>query len=162
MLTKEAEELETDRSVAFQLKLLANLIHREACKPMDSPAWEGITGVQGWVLAYLYESRDRAVYQRDVERHFSIRRSTAARMLKRMEQNGWIIRRPVAQDGRLKQLCLTDQALEMRQCMRQRIEQVDRKLEAALTIQEREELFRLLEKARQPFLSEGSSSLDGK
>ena len=66
---------------------------------------ERLTGVQGWVVGYLYEHREADVFQRDLEAVFSVRRSTMTNMLQLMEKNGYITRESVSHDARLKKLC---------------------------------------------------------
>ena len=52
------------------------------------------------------------IYQKDVEKEFQIRRSTATGTLQILEKNGFIRREPVKQDARLKKLVPTDKAKE--------------------------------------------------
>ena len=118
--------MDPDHSLAVQLKILINLIYREMCRQDGAAPPPGVTGMQSLVIAYLYRHRQQPVYQRDVEQHFSIRRSTAARMLKQMEQKGWIDRQPV-----------------------------DRMMDTALAEGEKEQLFDMLERLKRPFLQGG-------
>ena len=68
----------------------------------------GITGVQSHDMHYiLVKCADGPVFQRDVERAFSLSRSTATGILQLMEKNGFLLREPVAYDARLKKLVLT-------------------------------------------------------
>ena len=65
----------------------------------------GITGVQSHVMHYiLVKCADGPVFQRDVERAFSLSRSTATGILQLMEKNDLIRRESVASDARLKSL----------------------------------------------------------
>ena len=145
--------MDPDHSLAVQLKILINLIYREMCRQDGAAPPPGVTGMQSLVIAYLYRHRQQPVYQRDVEQHFSIRRSTAARMLK--EQKGWIDRQPVARDRRLKRLCLTEKALALHEQMGQRLRRVDRMMDTALAEGEKEQLFDMLERLKRPFLQGG-------
>ena len=147
--------MDPDHSLAVQLKILINLIYREMCRQDGAAPPPGVTGMQSLVIAYLYRHRQQPVYQRDVEQHFSIRRSTAARMLKQMEQKGWIDRQPVARDRRLKRLCLTEKALALHEQMGQRLRRVDRMMDTALAEGEKEQLFDMLERLKRPFLPGG-------
>lgn len=62
------------------------------------------------ILGYLCDHPDQALYQRDVEELFCVRRSTASRYLKDLENSGLLRRESVPQDARLKQLIPTDMA----------------------------------------------------
>ena len=63
--------------------------------------------MQGWIIGYLYQNRDKEVFQRDIQEQFSIRRSTVTGILQLMEKNGLITRSSVERDARLKKLELT-------------------------------------------------------
>lgn len=56
-------------------------------------------------ISYLCEKQDIDVFQKDFEREFSIRKSTASRILKSMENNGLIVR--------LKKVVLTENAIKI-------------------------------------------------
>lgn len=71
-----------------------------------------MTGTHGFVVGYLLRHQDKDVFQRDLEKRFSVRRSTMSEILKLMESNGLIERIPVDYDARLKKIMLTQKALE--------------------------------------------------
>ena len=48
--------------------------------------------MQGWIIDYIYDRGNDPVFQRDIEKEFTIRRSTATELLKLMEKNGLITR----------------------------------------------------------------------
>ena len=55
----------------------------------------GISGAQGNILDYiLVESRQRSVYQKEIEKEFGLRPSTATEALKLLEEKGLICRMP--------------------------------------------------------------------
>lgn len=72
-----------------------------------------LTAMHGWAISYLCEKQDKDVFQKDFEREFSIRKSTASRILKSMENNGLITRKSVPYDTRLKKIVLTENAMEI-------------------------------------------------
>ena len=67
--------------VPAQIRRVNNLISRRVNYYSRLNGVEDVTAMHGWILAYLYESRDREVFQRDVERAFSITRSTVTNIL---------------------------------------------------------------------------------
>lgn len=74
-------------------------------------AEDGLTPMQGRILGYVaHQPGD--VFQRDIEREFEIRRSTASAILGVLERDGLLTREPVQSDARLKKLRLTDAALD--------------------------------------------------
>ena len=52
-----------------------------------------------WVCDFLYDNRNGAIYQKDVEAEFSINRATASKMLLLMEEKQLICRKPSEEDG---------------------------------------------------------------
>ena len=68
-----------------------------------------ITGPQGLILMYIYQT-DEDVYQRDIEKFFNIRRSTATGLITSLEEKECIIKESVMSDARLKKLVLTKKA----------------------------------------------------
>lgn len=104
--------MKPERTVGFEVRSLNNLIKRDVER---SEVFEmcRTTGLHGWAIGWFYDNRDRDVFQRDFEEHFSIRRSTASNMLGRMEKNGLIVRESVESDARLKKIVLTPQAVAL-------------------------------------------------
>lgn len=70
-----------------------------------------LSGPQGLILIYLCEA-DKDVFQRDIEKQFNIRRSTATGLLNTLEKNGFIIKESVENDARLKKLIPSSLAYE--------------------------------------------------
>ena len=105
--------MEYREDIGFQIRTLSHLVKRT----VDQAAFDGVddhpTGVQGWIIGYLYRNRDKEVFQRDIQEQFSIRRSTVTGILQLMEKNGIIRRESVARDARLKSLVPTERAFEL-------------------------------------------------
>ena len=128
--------------IPAQMRRVNNLISRR------QNGVEDVTAMHGWILAYLYNSRDREVFQRDIERAFSITRSTVTNILQLMEKKGYIRRVSVPQDARLKRLILTDAGAEAHQQIMRSLRQTDQYISGLLTAEENAELLRLLNKLR--------------
>lgn len=78
---------------------------------------ESITGTNGWIIGFLAANADKEIYQKDLEKQFSITRSTASKVLILMEKKGLIERRGVPHDARLKKLVLTEKAWKISELM---------------------------------------------
>lgn len=123
------------------------MIRRALDAKFSEEGMEEVCGMQGPLIGYIYEqSRSRDVFQRDLEKEFSIRRSTATVMLQNMEQKGFIVRVPVERDARLKKIVLTDKAIELHNAIRRSIDVFNTYLEAGITQEEKEAFFRILDK----------------
>lgn len=123
------------------------MIRRALDAKFSEEGMEDVCGMQGPLIGYIYkQSRSRDVFQRDLEKEFNIRRSTATVMLQNMEQKGFIVREPVEQDARLKKIVLTDKAIELHNAIRRSIDVFNTYLEAGITQEEKETFFRILDK----------------
>ena len=102
---------ESPQVIPAQIRRVDNLIFRKINQFARENGVEQATPMHGWIIEYLYRHRDAAVFQRDIEREFSITRSTVTNILQLMERKGYIERRSVPQDARLKQLVLTEEGI---------------------------------------------------
>ncbi|MEA4895798.1 MAG: MarR family winged helix-turn-helix transcriptional regulator [Oscillospiraceae bacterium] len=114
--------------VGLELRALNNMIRRYFEFSSHKKEIDSITGNNGWIIGYLANHPEQDIFQKDIEDHFTIARSTASKVLTLMEQKGLIQRQPVEQDARLKKIVLTDKAWEVREIMWKDAE----KLEATL------------------------------
>ncbi len=140
--------MEHREDIGFQVRTLSHMIKHTVDQMAFSDQETPVTGVQGWIMGYLYENRERDVFQRDIQSHFSVRRSTVTGMLQLMEKNGLIVRRSVEWDARLKKLELTPKAMKMHENVMRGIRQTEETLSAMLTPEEKETFIRLCEKIK--------------
>ena len=127
------------RNISNKMKRLVDE-RTSSCKP------ESLTGMQGWIMGYIAANEGRDIFQKDVEKEFDIRRSTASGILQLMETNGYLIRQPVLRDGRLKKLVLTAKAMEIHDRISEQILRTENQLVLDFTEEEKAELMRLLRK----------------
>ena len=108
----------------------------------------GLNGLQARIMGFI-DRNDRAgkaVYQRDIETEFKIRRSSVSSVLDTMEKNGYVIRCQSQHDARLKKLVLTEKAKQMGQQHRDVIDAFEKNLIKNMSAQETETLKILLNK----------------
>ena len=134
--------------IPAQLRRVDNLIFRRLNQFSRANGVEQTTPMHGWIIGYLYRHRDTPVFQRDIEREFSITRSTVTNILQLMERKGYIERRSVPQDARLKQLVLTEEGICFHEKTMLCFHQTDDYVAGLLTAEENTELLRLLNKLR--------------
>lgn len=132
--------------IPAQLHRVDNLIFRRLNQFSRANGVEQTTPMHGWIIEYLYRHRDEPVFQRDIEREFSITRSTVTNILQLMERKGYITRRSVEQDARLKQLVLTEKGRQFHENTMLALHQTDEYVASLLTEEENTELLRLLNK----------------
>ena len=134
--------------IPAQIRRVDNLIFRKINQFARENNVEQATPMHGWIIEYLYRHRDAAVFQRDIEREFSITRSTVTNILQLMERKGYIRRQSVPQDARLKQLVLTEEGIRFHENTIRSFHQTDDYVAGLLTEEENTELLRLLNKLR--------------
>ena len=139
---------ESPQVIPAQIRRVDNLIFRKINQFARENGVEQATPMHGWIIEYLYRHRDAAVFQRDIEREFSITRSTVTNILQLMERKGYIARQSVAQDARLKQLVLTEKGRQFHENTMLALHQTDEYVASLLTEEENTELLRLLNKLR--------------
>lgn len=100
---------------------ISNRLRRRSKKAQETI---GITGAKGNILDYiLVESEKHNVYQKEIEKEFGLRPSTATEVLKSLEDAGLIVRVPDETDGRFKKIVFTQKAEEIRSALREEIEE---------------------------------------
>ena len=139
---------EPPQVIPAQMRRVNNLIFRKINQFHCENEVEDVTPMHEWILSYLFWHRDEPIYQRDIEREFSITRSTVTNILQLMERKGYIERQSVPQDARLKRLVLTEKGACIREKTMQALHQTDEFVESLLTPEENAELLRLLNKLR--------------
>ena len=135
--------------IPAQIRRVDNLIFRRINQFARANGVEQATPMHGWIIEYLYRHRDEPVFQRDIEREFSITRSTVTNILQLMERKGYIRRLSVPQDARLKQLVLTEEGIRLHEKTLLSFHQTDDYVAGLLTEEENAELLRLLNKLRE-------------
>lgn len=134
--------------VGFQINSLSRMIGWKVHEYEREEGERFGTGMHGWLVGFLYENRDKDIYQRDLQQYFSVRRSTMTGILQAMEKEGMITRKPVDWDARLKKIELTDKAVQRQQKMHENIEAIEAQLSSGLTAEEQETFIQLCEKIR--------------
>lgn len=98
-------------------------LHRRSCQTGKTL---GITEMQGRILSFiLVEGREHPLYQKDIEREFSLRPPTVTEILKSLEERGMIQRISSKTDGRYKQIRFTPSAEQIRQAITAEIRQTE-------------------------------------
>ena len=145
------------RKVGHEINLLSNLLKRQMSRQEEADISDAcrcgrekpVTGVQCRIIGYLYINRDREVFQKDLEKEFQIRRSTATGILQVMERDGLILRKSVARDARLKQLKLTDRAIERHYEIECRIEMMEERLTRGINEKEMEIFYSVVDRMKE-------------
>ena len=127
------------------LESIAAILNPENNKDKKKP-----TPMQGLFIGYIFdkEANDEDVFQKDLEKHFMIRRSTATEILKLMEKNNLIKKESVNHDARLKKIFLTEHAKKEHIMIYQNIKFANDLMMKDFSEEEKVELYRLLDKVK--------------
>ncbi len=135
-----------DRRIGFELHRSSRIVKRYMDNDASKRYVEKMTGTHGRAIGYFYNNRHRDVFQKDFEKEFNIRRSTASKILSLMESNDLITRESVDYDARLKKIVLTEKALELQSVVDNAFTRMETKIKEGITEEELDVFFRVLEK----------------
>ena len=144
--------MDLDKSVILAVKNFTHQLHRYmTAKKEDIIAkvkeFATVTEIQGRIINYLYESKGpEPIYQKDLEKQFNIRRSTATIILKRMEKSGLVVRRISRTDARMKELILTEKAKILHPVAKAEFLKAEKNAVKGLTEKEIESFLQIVEK----------------
>jgi DNA-binding MarR family transcriptional regulator len=133
---------------ARDIKVISNLLKRQIGNCESGKYVDEVTGNNAFIIGYLADHKDIDVFQKDLEDIFSVRRSTMSNIIARMEDKGFLVRTPVGHDARLKKLVLTEKGEAIHALMETNVTAVEQTLIAGFSDEEKETLFRLLQKLR--------------
>ena len=136
-----------ERKVAFEIKLLDNLISRKIIE--NKKENKTLSHVQASILKYLFENNNKTIYQNDLEVFLNVRRSTISGILKTMEKNNLIKRIDSKSDARKKEIVLTDYSIKKSKEMKKKVTLFETLLVKGISYEELEIFFRVIDKLKE-------------
>ena len=129
-------------------KHLQNLITKKlySLLAVDGDSFVSQSGFQ--VIAYLHNHRDSQITQKDIEKALMINRATTSKMLRLLEQKGFITRDSNNDDGRSKVVGLTMTGEALYKYNREKLQEFDALLETVLTEEDFAAFDRIYEKLK--------------
>lgn len=145
-----------DRKISLKIRILANELNRKVAEILKEDDGEASSGIQMRVLNFIHRrnSQQIPVYQKDIEKEFDVRRSTATGVLQTMEKRTFIERKSCTEDNRLKSIILTDVGQQKVKENISKLKQFDDLLVEGIPEEELVLFFKIIEK-----LSENSKKL---
>ena len=140
--------MEQEKRIGIQLRNTNNMIRRVITNQPTNKVMDKLTGTNTWLIAYIAEQTDKGkdVFQRDIEETFGITRSCVSKVISLMEQKGFIERMEVDYDARLKRLVLTEEAAKYAAYMKKDAMEMEKKITAGFSDEEKEKLSEFLER----------------
>ena len=131
------------------LRMLNTSIRRHIENSQTKQELDHIIGVNGWIIGYLAEHENEAIYQRDLERDLGICRSAVSKIVAELEKSGLIERERVASDDRLKKLVLTERGRQYTGQIRTENQAIEQQLTDGFSAEELSALHLYLKKMQQ-------------
>ncbi len=97
--------------VGFEIHRTAHMMTRRLEAGVKAQGIDEVTLPHGWIIRFLYENKERDIYQKDIEKYFLVGRSTVTSSIQLMEKKGLIRREFVESDARLKKVLLTEKGI---------------------------------------------------
>lgn len=134
--------------IGREIKMTQNLIQRLMDTTTRLNSQGGVSFSVKQICGYLYCNSDKPIYQKDLEKVFSLRRSSASAQLKKMEEKGLITREGNPEDKRLKEIKLTPLAEKEVEKTIEEIKNIEAVISGGITEDEAEALLKTLKKIR--------------
>lgn len=134
--------------IGREIKMTQNLIQRLMDTTTRLNSQGGVSFSVKQICGYLYCNSDKPIYQKDLEKVFSLRRSSASAQLKKMEEKGLITREGIPEDKRLKEIKLTSLAEKEVEKTIEEIKNIEAVISGGITEDEAEALLKTLKKIR--------------
>ena len=104
-----------------------------------------LTILQKSILHFiLFETIQRDLYQKDLEKEFKVRRSTASENLRLLEKKGYLYRECAKEDARLKKIIPTEKAVCLRGQLLKSIERTEERIRQGIPEEDLKVFFRVL------------------
>ena len=102
------------------------------------------TIMYGKILKFIADNEKTPIFQKDVEKVTGLNKSTISLILSNLEKRGYVLRKSVPGDARLKSLSLSEEGKNICKSIKKAINQADKVYENNLTAEEQDTLLRLL------------------
>ena len=136
------------KGFGLQIKHLNNLITKKTYALFANDEYPHISHSAFKVIDYLYQTQEKDVTQKDIEKALVINRATTSKMLLLLEQKGFISRNSSANDARTKTVKLTERGFSLREHNLSGADKLDRIFAEVLSEEDFEAFSRIYEKLR--------------
>lgn len=148
------DEENNEKEIGMEIRKLVNFIHRNVDSFKTEDEKYHITKMHGMIIGFLNNAKDEDVFQKDIEKKFSMRRSTTSTMLKSMEDKGLIERISIEKDARMKKLRLSQKGQSLVEKVTKEYQRIENLLLKDLTDEELEQFFKIIHKMQQNMLKD--------
>lgn len=146
------DEESDKKEIGMEIRKLMNFIQRNVKSSNIEDKRLSMTKMHGMIIGFLNTSKHKDVFQKDIEKAFSMRRSTTSKMLKNMEEKGLIERISSEQDARMKKLQLSEKGQSLVEEVSREYQRIENLLTEGLSEKELEQFFTVIYKMQQNML----------
>lgn len=135
------------KHVGREIKSLNNLLYRTIeCESSKV----GISLAQSRILSYIIKkSKEKPIFQKDIELEFNIRRSSVTDHLQRLEKKGYIKRVEASIDKRLKEIIATPLGIEIQKKTYDQVIEFERILVQGIDSHEIDVFYKVIDKIKE-------------
>lgn len=135
------------RKIGKEMREVQQLLHRkyELKKEQQS---EKLTQVQVHVLMYIHRHEGQ-VFQKDIEQHLKVRRSTATQILNVLERESYVERMRLESDARMKEIVVTDKTLALIDSMEKHMKETESMLRVNISKDDMETFFKVIDQIKE-------------
>lgn len=141
-------------SIGFEIKEINDLIIKQMMRNATCEKRCVITPTQVKIIEYLFQNKEKNIYQKDIEKVLNSKRSTVSGILDTMEKNNLISRKNDSSDLRLKQILLTDYAIDKIDQIKSRIKKINNNLEKNIKKEDLEVFFKVTKQVKLNIINE--------
>lgn len=138
-----------NNQIGCEIHRLGHIMSRNLETRVKAAGIDEVTLMHGWIMRFLYVNRDKDIYQKDIEKYFSIGRSSVTGIIKLMEKKGLICRESVEWDARLKKVSLTEKGVMSHEAIESMITEINIGMLDGISEEEMELFLDVLHKIRE-------------
>lgn len=143
------DEEHINNQAAFEIHRTAHMMTRKLEGRVKARGIDEVTLTHGWIIRFLYENKDKDIYQKDIEKYFLVGRSTVASSIKLMERKGLVRREFVECDARLKKVLLTEKGIRTHETIEAMIEELNSDLLAGVEKKDAEIFLKVIRRIKE-------------
>lgn len=136
------------KSIGFEIKEINDLITKKMMNAARCEKRCMISPTQIKIIEFLCNNKDIVIYQKNIEEYLNAKRSTVSGILDTMEKNNLIERKIDTKDLRLKQIILTDYAINKIALIKAKIQSINSNLEKNIDKKSLEIFFKVTEQIK--------------
>jgi DNA-binding MarR family transcriptional regulator len=137
------------RSASSELRRLTNHVRRKLMTFEGAADGRRQTSSHYYIISYISSMDNKPVFQRDIDKTFSLRRPTTTEILKLMERNGLIKKESVESDLRLKRVVLTSKAKKINNDFEIFLDNMEDEMRSGISDEDMETFFNVIMTMRQ-------------